>query len=66
MKYRDLRDFIFQLEFRGELDRITHPADPKLEITEIGDRILNQQGPALRFAKPKGAAAPVFLDAILG
>ena len=35
MKYRDLRDFIKQLEKQGELKRITASVDPNLEITEI-------------------------------
>ena len=30
MKYRDLRDFISQLEQLGELKRITVPVDPNL------------------------------------
>ncbi len=40
MKYRDLRDFISQLEQLGELKRITVPVDPNLEMTEICDRTL--------------------------
>jgi len=59
MKYRDLRDFIAQLEVCGELKRISHPADPKLEITEICDRILKAQGPALLFENPKGYSIPL-------
>lgn len=59
MKYRDLRDFIAQLEVCGELKRISHPADPKLEITEICDRTLKAQGPALLFENPKGYSIPL-------
>ena len=59
MKYRDLRDFISQLEVRGELKRIAHPADPNLEITEICDRTLRCQGPALLFENPKGYEIPL-------
>jgi 4-hydroxy-3-polyprenylbenzoate decarboxylase len=59
MKYRDLRDFISQLESKGELKRIDYPADPKLEITEICDRTLKQQGPALLFQHPKGSDVPL-------
>jgi 4-hydroxy-3-polyprenylbenzoate decarboxylase len=59
MKYRDLRDFIAQLEALGELKRISHPADPKLEITEICDRTLKSQGPALLFENPKGYSIPL-------
>ncbi len=59
MKYRDLRDFIAQLEAKGELKRIRYPADPNLEITEICDRTLRTQGPALLFENPKGYSIPL-------
>ena len=58
-KYRDLRDFINQLEARGELKRITHPVDPNLEMTEICDRTLKAGGPALLFENPVGYDMPV-------
>jgi 4-hydroxy-3-polyprenylbenzoate decarboxylase len=59
MKYRYLRDFIAQLEARGELQRIRVPVDPYLEVTEICDRTLRGGGPALLFERPKGAAMPL-------
>lgn len=59
MKYKDLRDFIALLEKQGELKRIRHPADPYLEITEICDRTLKRQGPALLFENPKDSAIPL-------
>ncbi len=59
MKYRDLRDFIAQLESRGELKRIAAEVDPRLEMTEICDRVLKAGGPALLFEKPKGYSMPV-------
>lgn len=49
MKYRDLRDFLNQLEVHGELKRITHPVSTHLEMTEISDRVLRAEGPALLF-----------------
>jgi 4-hydroxy-3-polyprenylbenzoate decarboxylase len=54
MKYADLRDFLSQLERRGELKRVTFEIDPHLEMTEICDRVLKANGPALLFEKPKG------------
>ncbi|HEX5865886.1 MAG TPA: 4-hydroxy-3-polyprenylbenzoate decarboxylase, partial [Casimicrobiaceae bacterium] len=54
MKYADLRDFLAQLERRGELKRIAVEVDPHLEMTEICDRVLKANGPALLFEKPKG------------
>jgi 4-hydroxy-3-polyprenylbenzoate decarboxylase len=59
MKYRDLRDFIDQLERQGELKRIAVEVDPHLEITEICDRTLRAGGPALLFENPKGSNVPV-------
>lgn len=58
-KYKDLRDFISQLEARGELKRIKHPVDPNLEMTEICDRTLKRGGPALLFENPIGYDMPV-------
>ena len=56
MQYKDLRDFIDQLEKLGELKRIAVQVDPKLEITEICDRTLRNKGPALLFEKPTGSS----------
>lgn len=52
MKYRDLRDFITVLEQKKLLKCIETPVSPYLEITEIADRVLRQQGPALLFKQP--------------
>jgi 4-hydroxy-3-polyprenylbenzoate decarboxylase len=49
MKYRDLRDFVAQLEKLGELKRIHVPVSPHLEMTHIADRVLRAKGPALLF-----------------
>ncbi len=62
MKYRDLRDFIEQLEAQGELKRISHPVDPNLEMTEIADRTLRAGGPALLFENPVGSDIPVLAN----
>ena len=59
MKYKDLRDFIAQLEHQGELKRVTAEIDPHLEMTEICDRVLKAGGPAILFEKPKGHTIPV-------
>ncbi len=62
MKYQDLRDFIAQLEKHGQLKRIHIEVDPYLEITEICDRVLKQQGPALLFENVKGANIPLLAN----
>ncbi|MDP2879160.1 MAG: UbiD family decarboxylase, partial [Sulfuricella sp.] len=62
MKYKDLRDFISQLEKQGELKRIGAEVDPRLEMTEICDRVLKAGGPAILFEKPKGHSIPVLAN----
>ena len=62
MKYRDLRDFVAQLEQRGELKRITVEVAPRLEMTEICDRVLRAGGPALLFERPAGFDMPVLAN----
>ncbi|MDV6344269.1 4-hydroxy-3-polyprenylbenzoate decarboxylase [Nitrosomonas sp. Is37] len=59
MRYKDLRDFLVQLENRGELKRVRAEVDPSLEMTEICDRLLKKAGPAVLFEKPKGHSIPV-------
>ena len=62
MKYRDLRDFISQLEKLGELKRVITPVSPYLEMTEICDRVLHAQGPAVLFENPTGHNMPVLAN----
>jgi 4-hydroxy-3-polyprenylbenzoate decarboxylase len=62
MKYKDLRDFIAQLEKQGELKRISIEVDPYLEMTEICDRVLRAKGPALLFENVKGHSIPVLAN----
>ena len=62
MRYHDLRDFIAQLETRGELKRVTVEIDTRLEMTEICDRVLRAGGPAILFEKPKGQSMPVLAN----
>ena len=62
MSYRDLREFIAQLEAKGELKRIRTSVSPKLEMTEISDRVLREGGPALIFERPTGHDMPVLAN----
>ena len=62
MKYRDLRDFIDQLQKIGDLKRITASLSPHLEITEVCNRVLQANGPALLFEKPRGHDIPVLAN----
>lgn len=62
MKYKDLRDFIDQLEKMGQLKRISMEIDTDLEMTEIADRTLRAGGPAILFENPKGHSMPVLAN----
>ena len=62
MVYRDLRDFIAQLEQLGELKRVSLPVSPHLEMTALCDRTLRAGGPALLFENPTGHSMPVLAN----
>jgi 4-hydroxy-3-polyprenylbenzoate decarboxylase len=62
MSYRDLRDFIFQLEQGGDLKRVAEPVSPDLEMTAVCDRVLRAGGPALLFEQPTGHRIPVLAN----
>lgn len=62
MKYRDLRDFISQLQQLGELKTVSAQVSPRLEMTEVCDRVLRAGGPALLFERPTGHTMPVLAN----
>ena len=59
MRYTDLRDFMALLERQGELRRVAAEVSPRLEMTEVCDRLLRQGGPAVLFERPAGHTIPV-------
>jgi len=59
MAYRDLREFLAQLEAGGGLRRIRQPVSPVLEMTALCDRVLRAGGPALLFERAGDHAMPV-------
>ena len=62
MSYKDIRDFITDLEKRGELKRIQTEVSTELEITEISQRVLESGGPALLFENVKDYNMPVLTN----
>ncbi|MBR7782961.1 4-hydroxy-3-polyprenylbenzoate decarboxylase [Undibacterium luofuense] len=62
MKYADLRDFMAQLETLGELKRVRTEVSTHLEMTEICDRTLRAEGPAILFERPAGHSIPVLAN----
>ncbi|MHB0937601.1 MAG: menaquinone biosynthesis decarboxylase [Armatimonadota bacterium] len=61
MPFAGLADYLSQLEARGELLRTEVELDPRLEITELADRLVKSGGPALLVQRPKGAAFPLVI-----
>lgn len=59
MAYKDLREYLKELEKKGLLHRIPVEVDPILEIAAISDRVVKAGGPALLFEKVKGYSIPV-------
>ena len=62
MKFKDLREFIAELERKGELKRIDAEVDPELEIAEITDRTVKSGGPALLFTNVRGHEVPIAIN----
>ncbi|MDP1930623.1 MAG: 4-hydroxy-3-polyprenylbenzoate decarboxylase [Gammaproteobacteria bacterium] len=62
MPCKDLREFIALLEEKGELKRIKTEVDPYLEVTEICDRTLRANGPALLFENPRSSRIPMLCN----
>jgi len=62
VSYRDLREFIARLEAMGELRRVAAEVSPRLEMTEVCDRVLRAGGPALFFERPTGHSVPVLAN----
>jgi 4-hydroxy-3-polyprenylbenzoate decarboxylase len=63
MAYKDLKEFIERLEAAGELKKINTPLNPELEITEVADRAMKHDGPALLIEQPVGSDIPVLINA---
>lgn len=65
--YKDLREFIQDLESQGELVRIKESVSADLEIAEIADRVSKEQGApnkALLFENVIGYDVPVLINAL--
>lgn len=63
MAYRSLSDFIQALERADELLRVTEYVSPRLEITEIADRMVKNGGKAILFENT-GTEYPLLINAM--
>ena len=59
MAFRSLGEFLSALEARGDLVRVRRPVSQDLEITEVTQRVLRKDGPALVFEQVPGTSMPV-------
>ena len=59
MTFESLGDFLAALETRGDLVRVRRPVSRDLEITEVTQRVLRADGPALLFENVPDATMPV-------
>jgi len=57
-----LREFLSGLEKDGDLARVRAEVDPCLEVTEIVNRVLAQDGPALLFEQVSGSSMPLAMN----
>jgi 4-hydroxy-3-polyprenylbenzoate decarboxylase len=62
MPYRSLADFVEALRAAGELHVVEATVDPRLEVSEITDRVVKAGGPALLFRNVKGSRFPVLTN----
>ncbi|MGC2035482.1 MAG: menaquinone biosynthesis decarboxylase [Thermoplasmata archaeon] len=64
MPFRSLGEFLTHLEERNDLVRISTPVDRDLEITEITQRVVRNDGPALLFESVKDQSMPVAMNVL--
>jgi len=62
MPFDSLERFVAALKRAGELVEIDAPVDPRLEISEITDRVVKAGGPALLFRDVIGSRYPVLTN----
>src|SRR3989338_2095169 len=62
LEYRDLREFLHLLRESGELKEVNVHVDPELEMTEVYDRVVKKEGPALFFKNVKGSDIPLAIN----
>ncbi len=60
--FSGLGAFISTLERAGELRRINVEVDPIYEASEIAQRVVRENGPALLFERPKGSTFPLVMN----
>jgi 4-hydroxy-3-polyprenylbenzoate decarboxylase len=62
MPFRSLRAFVDALRKAGELHVISASVDPRLEVSEVTNRVVKAGGPALLFSDVGGSEFPVLTN----
>lgn len=62
MSFENLKEFVEFLKKKGQLKRLKTEVDPTLEITEITERMVKKEGPALLFENVKGSSIPLLIN----
>jgi 4-hydroxy-3-polyprenylbenzoate decarboxylase len=60
--FPDLRSYVAELERTGQLLRVAAEVDGRLEVSEIVQRVVREEGPALLFERVRGAAFPLVMN----
>lgn len=66
MAYKDIRHFIKVLHQKDQLKVIRASVSPELEVAEMGNRVLQNKGPALLFQNIQGAEYPLLVNTFGG
>lgn len=61
-RFADLNGFVTHLERTGRLRRVRVEVDPVLEVPELVQRVIREQGPALLFERPRGSVYPLVMN----
>lgn len=62
MPYTNHQSYLAALERAGELQRVTVPVSPELEITEIATRAVREERPSLLFENVEGSRFPLSIN----
>ena len=62
MTFPDLRSYVAELERTGQLLRVKAEVDARLEVSEIVQRLVRQEGPAVLFERVRGATFPLVMN----
>jgi UbiD family decarboxylase len=60
--FPDLQSYVAELERTGQLRRVSAEVDPCLEVSEIVQRVVREEGPAVLFERVRGASFPLVMN----